>query len=589
MKTPVAQPVVERTAIDAQGLHKSFRKTVAVDEINLAIQAGQIFGLVGPDGSGKSTILNIFSGLLHPDKGTCIVFGHDVLADPEAIRPTLGFMPQGLGLALSSKLTVRQNLDFFADLYHIPHNVAAERADQLLRITDLHAFQDRLAGHLSGGMKQKLALCCTLVHHPRLLILDEPTTGIDPVSRRELWMILNDLVCAEGMTVVIATSYLDEAERCHHVALVHRGRILLEGTPVDLPARYGCSSLQQLFVEQLEPMADHHFRPESLAPAARITRRPVNPDEPVIQVDGLIKRFGHFTAVDQISFEIYPGTMFGFLGPNGAGKTTAIKMLCGILPPTAGDARVAGCHVLHQRKRLKKRIGYMSQAFSLYRDLRVIENLNLYRSVYRRRSHDVLDANDLLEMVGLTGRETRLTGDLPVGLKQRLALACSMVHLPEVLFLDEPTSGVDPLARERFWDIVRFLSRQFGITVLLTTHYMDEAEFCDRLAMINYGRLVAVGTPEELKKQTEREKGVLIEVICSNYQLAKTLIDEKIAPAVFFGRRLHIFSRDPHDQIRQIMELLKSAGLDDATAKPIPIRLEDVFIHFARKEHPTES
>jgi len=304
----------------------------------------------------------------------------------------------------------------------------------------------------------------------------------------------------------------------------------------------------------------------------------------VVQVEQLTKRFGRFTAVDRIDFDIYPGQMYGFLGPNGAGKTTAIKMLCGILQPTAGDALIAGHHVWHQRRQLKNRIGYMSQKFSLYRDLRAIENLKLYRRIYGRQDHEVLGVDELLDIVGLRGYEDRLTDELPVGLKQRLALACAMVHLPDVLFLDEPTSGVDPLARERFWEIVRFLSRQFGTTLLLTTHYMDEVEYCDRLAMINFGKIVAVGTPDKLKAQTEREKGLLLEVVCHDYQTAKGIIDEHIGPAVFFGRRLHIFTKEPETHSRQITELLHRNGITDAATRTASIRLEDVFIHFARRQ-----
>jgi len=570
----------DQLAVDARGLRKSFRGTVAVDQIDLAVEPGQIFGLVGPDGSGKSTTLKILAGLLKSDGGQCSILGHDVFRRAESTRALIGFLPQGLGLALSGKLTVRQNMDFFADLYHVPKAVADQRRGQLLAITGLLQFQDRFACNLSGGMQQKLALCCTLVHHPQILILDEPTTGIDAVSRRDLWVIVNELVSEEGITVIIATSYLDEAERSHKVALVHNGRILLQGNPLELPGRFGYGSLQELFVAQLEPQAEHRFRPDSLDLRAKISKPQVKLDQPVVQVTELVKQFGSFTAVDRINFDIFPGTMFGFLGPNGAGKTTAIKMLCGILPPTAGDAYVAGYHVWHQRGHLKNRIGYMSQKFSLYRDLRVIENLELYRRIYGRQSHGVLGVDELLEIVGLRGYEDRLTQELPVGVKQRLGLACAMVHLPDVLFLDEPTSGVDPLARERFWEIVRFLSRQFGITLLLTTHYMDEAEYCDQLAMINSGKLVAVGTPEDLKGQTEREKGTLLEIVCGDYQRAKGLIDQHIARTVFFGRKLHMFTKDVAGQSRRITDLLKSNGLAEATVRAASIRLEDAFIHF---------
>ncbi|NLX05470.1 MAG: ABC transporter ATP-binding protein [Phycisphaerae bacterium] len=584
MPTTTTQP-----AVLARGLHKRFRHTVAIDRIDLDIPQGQVFGLVGPDGSGKSTVLKILSGLLLPDRGDCEIFGCDVIKNVESVRGLIGFVPQGLGLAVSDKLTVRQNIDFFADLYHLPKDLAAQRSQRLLEITNLHEFQSRLARNLSGGMQQKLSLCCMLLHHPKLLILDEPTTGVDPVSRRDLWVILNDLVDTENITVVIATSYLDEAERCHHVALVHAGKILLQGSPTELPAKHGAPSLADLFVAQLEPQAEHHFKPDSLHVVERINKDPLPPNKPAVEVTGLVKRFGHFTAVDHVNFEIPPGAMYGFLGPNGAGKTTAIKMLCGILQPSGGDAYIAGFHVWHQRRKLKNRIGYMSQKFSLYRDLKVIENLRLYRQIYGRQTHDVLEVDELLEIVGLVGYEHRLTNELPVGLKQRLGLACSMVHLPDVLFLDEPTSGVDPLARERFWEIVRFLSRKFGITLLLTTHYMDEAEYCDRLAMINFGKIVAVGTPDQLKEQTRREKGALLEIAAKDYQAAKRLVDEHIAQTVFFGRRLHVFSQTPQEHTTQILTLLHKNNLPDATVRTAPIRLEDVFIHFARRTNAAEA
>jgi ABC-2 type transport system ATP-binding protein len=580
----------ETNAVAACGLHKTYRSVTAIDQIDLTIPPGQIFGLVGPDGAGKSTVLKIVAGLTKPDRnadghrGRCLVLGRDAVHNPESIRTLVGFMPQGLGLVLSPKLTVRQNIDFFADLYEVEHDQIESRSKQLLEITNLDKFPDRLAGHLSGGMQQKLALCCTLIHHPRILILDEPTTGVDPVSRRDLWTILNDLVASEGMTVIVATSYLDEAERCHHVAMVHQGRILLSGDPTELQTKTHKEDLRAAFVELL---AQQNNEDQIEANFERLAEKSIhlNPkkDEPVIRVNELCKKFGTFTAVDHVCFDIFPGEIFGFLGPNGAGKTTAIKMLCGILTPTSGDAFIAGHHILHQRNSLKNRIGYMSQKFSLYRDLEVRENLELYRSIYGKQSHPVLNSDELLDMVGLSGFEDRMTEDLPVGLKQRVALACSMVHLPDVLFLDEPTSGVDPLARDRFWEIVRFLSRKLGITLLLTTHYMDEAEFCDRLAMINGGKLVAMGTPGELQKQTEREKGILIEVVCPDYLRAKKSIEQHIGPTVFFGRKLHLFSSSPEQDMEKIRAVLKNDRFDQFLVHTIPVKLEDVFIHFAKR------
>jgi len=424
-------------AVFAEGLRKEFRGTVAVEHVDLNIPAGQIFGLVGPDGAGKSTVLKILSGLIRPDHGQCTVMGHNVIEDPESIHGSLGFMPQGLGLVLSGKLSIRQNIDFFADLYHVDPEVARQRSEQLLEVTQLSNFQDRLASQLSGGMQQKLALCCTLIHHPQILILDEPTTGVDPVSRRDLWTIINELVMNEGMTVLIATSYMDEAERCHRVAMMHNGRILLQGDPIDLQAESKSEDLSRIFVEKLSRQSEQDYVQANLEKLTQSAiHLNVRKDEPVIRVVELTKKFGNFTAVDRVSFDIMPGEIFGFLGPNGAGKTTAIKMLCGILSATSGEGYIAGFHINRQRRRLKNRIGYMSQKFSLYRDLQVHENLKLYRSIYGKQEHTVLDPAELLDMVGLAGFENRMTDELPVGLKQRLALACSMVHLPDALFLD---------------------------------------------------------------------------------------------------------------------------------------------------------
>ncbi len=571
-------------AILAKGLHKVYRGAVAVQDISLDIPTGQIFGLVGPDGAGKSTVLKIISGLTKPTLGSCSVLGQDAVNDPESIHGLVGFMPQGLGLILSGKLSVRQNIDFFADLYHVEPELVHRRREQLLAVTNLSDFQDRFASQLSGGMQQKLALCCTLIHHPRILILDEPTTGVDPVSRRDLWTIITDLVINEGITVIIATSYLDEAERCHRIAMVHNGKILLEGDPIHLQSETQADELTEVFVNKLAKLTEQHQVSVNLDKLVQKSAHlAVNKNEPVVRVLELTKKFGTFTAVDHINFDIFPGEIFGFLGPNGAGKTTAIKMLLGLLNATSGDAFIAGYHIHRQRNRLKNRIGYMSQKFSLYRDLEIRENLELYRSIYGKQDHPVLTPAELLDLVGLAGFEDRVTNELPVGLKQRVALACSMVHLPDVLFLDEPTSGVDPLARERFWEIVRFLSRKLGITLLLTTHYMDEAEFCDRLAMINGGKLVALGTPQELKQQTEQVKGILLEIVCPQYLAAKKSLEPVLGPIVFFGRKLHLFSKQPDLDTEKIHQIMSPGRFGTYQVRPIPIRLEDVFIHFARR------
>ncbi len=567
-------------AVVADNISKSYRKISALQNIHLKIPVGRIFGLLGPDGAGKSTMLKIIAGVTYPTSGRCLVMGKDIVEETEQLREAISFMPQGLGLILSDKLTVEQNLNFFADIYHLDRKLADERKEELLKVTNLYDFRDRMAGKLSGGMQQKLALCCTLIHHPKLLILDEPTTGVDPLSRRELWAIINDLVVSKRITVIIATSYLDEAERCHHIAMMHNGKILRTGQP-DKLGEDSNQNISDIFVSDLiGVMEHHHIRADFSRFAEKSVHLPVSKDEPVVNVRNLTKRFGKFTAVDNINFQIYPGEIFGFLGPNGAGKTTTIKMLCGILKPTAGDAFVAGFHIRHQQKNLKNRIGYMSQKFSLYHDLTVMENLKLYKGVYGKQDHPVLNSAELLEMVGLAGFENRMTKDLPVGLKQRLALACSMVHLPDVLFLDEPTSGVDPLARERFWEIVRFLSRQMGITLLLTTHYMDEAEFCDRLAMIHRGKIVALDIPENLKKHTEKEKGTLLEILCDDYMQAYELLAEEFDSVTFYGRKLHLFSKDQQKDIERVRSILVSDNFADLKISKGKIRLEDAFIHF---------
>jgi len=580
MKEELSVSEDDSYAVIVDNISKSYRRISALQNIHLKIPTGRIFGLLGPDGAGKSTMLKIIAGVTHPTSGRCLVMGKDIVKDTEQLRKVISFMPQGLGLILSDKLTVKQNLDFFANIYHIEPELALKRRDELLKVTNLYDFQNRIAGKLSGGMQQKLALCCTLIHHPKLLILDEPTTGVDPVSRRELWAIINELVVSEGITVIIATSYLDEAERCHYLAMMHNGKILRTGQPDQL-GQDNNQNISDVFVDELLDVMEHHHIKADLSQFAEKTiHLPINKDEPVVNVSNLTKRFGKFTAVDSINFEIYPGEIFGFLGPNGAGKTTTIKMLCGILRPTAGQAFVAGFNIRHQQKNLKNRIGYMSQKFSLYNDLTVIENLKLYKGVYGRCDHPVLNLAELLEVVGLRGFESRMTKDLPVGLKQRLALACSMVHLPDVLFLDEPTSGVDPLARERFWEIVRFLSRQMGITLLLTTHYMDEAEFCDRLAMIHRGNIVALDIPENLKKQTEKEKGTLLEILCENYMQAYKLLLQQFDSVTFFGRKLHLFSKDQQKDIEKIKLILTGDSFTDLKISIGKIRLEDAFIHF---------
>jgi len=396
-----------------------------------------------------------------------------------------------------------------------------ERTERLLTFSGLAPFTTRQAGRLSGGMKQKLGLCCALIHTPRLLLLDEPTNGVDPLSRRDFWRILRDLH-HEGVTVVVATAYLDEAGRCDRVGLLHDGRLIACGTPAELTGN-GATSLEEVVIARIggESSSPSEKGGQGGISAQQFKANP--PKSPfskgggfphpsplpegegtepaAVTLDRLTKRFDAFTAVDAISLTVPRGEIFGFLGPNGAGKSTTIRMLCGILPPTSGTGRVAGFSIADQPERIKENIGYMSQRFSLYEDLTVEENIAFYAGVYRLAGERRRERSEwVIAMAGLEGRRSSLAGELSGGWRQRLALGCAILHEPPIVFLDEPTSGVDPLSRRRFWELIRSLAGA-GVTVFVTTHYMDEAEYCDRLALIYRGELVAVGTPEELKRE----------------------------------------------------------------------------------------
>jgi ABC-2 type transport system ATP-binding protein len=545
----------------AEGLHKSFqaggRKVTALDGVSLRVRPGVVTGLIGPDGAGKTTFMRLAAGLLVPDAGRIAVLGLDATRDALHVQAALGYMPQRFGLY--EDLTVQENLDLYADLQGVPHEAREERYGELMHMTGLAPFTRRLAGHLSGGMKQKLGLACTLVRAPRLLLLDEPTVGVDPVSRRELWTIVDRLVKSEGMSVLLSTAYLDEAERCAEVILLHDGRILDQGPPAATTARTAgrtwAASRPGLRPRDLQAELDgrpgivdalvqgEHVRlvtaqarlPESLAGHADIVVRQVAPrfedgfvdllrshqsgpahvaamngavrpengaaDEAVIRVAGLRRRFGDFWAVDGVDFEIRRGEIFGLLGANGAGKTTTFRMLCGLLPASAGHLEVAGLDLRHAASKARARIGYMSQKFSLYGNLSVLQNLDFFASAYglsRTTRQQRIDW--ALNEFELGATADQLSAELPLGYKQRLAMACALMHRPEILFLDEPTSGVDPLARREFWQRINALARQ-GVTVLVTTHFMEEAEYCDRLAIMAAGRILAMDEPAAIKAQ----------------------------------------------------------------------------------------
>jgi ABC-2 type transport system ATP-binding protein len=546
--------------LEAEGLTKVFRaggRTVtALEGVALRVRPGMVTGLIGPDGAGKTTFMRLAAGLLVPDAGRITALSYDATRDALQVQAALGYMPQRFGLY--EDLTVRENLDLYADLQGVPPSERPPRYAELMRMTGLEPFSARLAGRLSGGMKQKLGLACTLVRSPRLLLLDEPTVGVDPVSRRELWSIVDRLVRTEQMTVLLSTAYLDEAERCTEVVLLHEGRILERGSPAAISARITgrtwAASLPGTSHRELQAMLDgqpgvldalvqgDHVRlvtaearlPESVKRLAGLVVRAVAPrfedgfidlmrtrqDAParvhaariegpaaptddrrqtVVLVQGLRRRFGDFWAVDGVDFDIRRGEIFGLLGANGAGKTTTFRMLCGLLPASAGHLEVAGLDLRHAASAARERIGYMSQKFSLYGNLSVAQNLEFFASAYglagTARGKRIEWALQEFELADFAAQ---LAADLPLGYKQRLAMACALMHEPEIIFLDEPTSGVDPLARREFWKRINALARH-GVTVLVTTHFMEEAEYCDRLAIMAGGRILATGEPAAIK------------------------------------------------------------------------------------------
>jgi drug efflux transport system ATP-binding protein len=550
-------------AVLLDGVCKSFaaggRTVTALDGISAHVERGSVTGLIGPDGAGKTTLMRLIAGLLRLDHGRIEVLGLDVASGPLTVQAVLGYMPQHFGLY--EDLTVAENLDLYADLQGVATAERPARYGELLHMTGLGPFTGRLAGRLSGGMKQKLGLACTLVRAPNLLLLDEPTVGVDPVSRRELWAIVDTLVRGEGMTVLVSTAYLDEAERCGWVILMHEGRLIGDGPPGEFTGKMMGRSFRvaapgigkRRLQEQLAGMPGvldaiiqgSHVRvvsettaPPSLAalgpgfenaeisatpprfedsfvallkakgtsPVARPgspprgpTPSPARPPEDVIAVEHLTRRFGSFYAVNDIGFAVRKGEVFGLLGANGAGKSTTFRMLCGLLPATAGTLRVAGFDLRRAAATARGHIGYMAQKFSLYGDLSVYENLRFFSSAYglygagqRARIAWALGEFDLGGFASVTSR------DLPLGYKQRLALACALMHEPDILFLDEPTSGVDPLARRDFWRRINSLA-EAGVTILVTTHFMEEAEYCDRLVIMAHGRILAEGTSESIK------------------------------------------------------------------------------------------
>jgi len=540
------------------------RRIEALHDISLCLLRGRVTGLIGPDGAGKTTLMRLAAGLLLPDSGQGTVLGMDIGRDSLAVQATVGYMPQRFGLY--EDLTVQENLDLYADLQGVAKKLRPERYRELMRMTGLQAFTSRRAGRLSGGMKQKLGLACTLVQPPQLLLLDEPTVGVDPVSRRELWQIVDRFVHQEGTTVLLSTAYLDEAERCSEVIILYDGKLLGNGPPAafsdplagrtfkiwasgmknrDLQEKMAATpgvtdaviqsdGVRLVLAPQTTPAVDNLLpgvdgaelqavaprfedgfvamlgerrqKKSNRSPAAitllsshRGTKN--KSDGFIIEIHGVQRRFGDFYAVKGVSFNVRTGEVFGLLGANGAGKTTTFRMLCGLLPASAGSLHIAGVDVRRTAAAARAKIGYMSQKFSLYGNLSVGQNLQFFSSAYGLKGHRrTARIQWAIEQFELAPVLDATSATLPLGYKQRLALACALMHEPDILFLDEPTSGVDPLARREFWHRINALAAQ-KVTVMVTTHFMEEAEYCDRMAIMVAGEILALGTPSEIKEQ----------------------------------------------------------------------------------------
>ena len=537
-------------------LTKTFRgmDSPALDRISGQIFPGMMTGLIGPDGAGKTTLLRMLVGLLHADHGTVLVHGFDVRKQARSVHNLTGYMPQKFGLY--EDLTVMENLRFYADLRDVTGERRAEKFRMLLSFTDLEQFQTRLAGKLSGGMKQKLGLACAMIGDPQLLLLDEPSVGVDPISRRELWRMVRELLSA-GIGVVWSTSYLDEAEKCDTVLVLNEGGILYDGPPQNLLQRVAgrvgqiCGvrgqERRRILMDMMcrEEVVDGVIQGDNIRLVTRTEKpivpekgdwQPVSPrfedafmdmlggstvgvsvlaarmeakpdhDQTVIEAKNLTKQFGDFTAVKDNSFRIRRGEIFGLLGPNGAGKSTTFKMMCGLLQPTQGQAWVMGLDLKTATSEARSRIGYMAQKFSLYGTLTVLQNLRFFSGLYNLSGSRQKEQIDLMLTIFDLGRYRQMSaGDLPLGFKQRLALACAVMHQPDVLFLDEPTSGVDPITRREFWTHINGMVTK-GVTVMITTHFMDEAEYCDRIGLIYRGENIAAGTPDELKAMVRTEE-----------------------------------------------------------------------------------
>jgi ABC-2 type transport system ATP-binding protein len=630
-------------AISVQGLVKRYGALEAVRGIDFEVRAGEVFGLIGPDGAGKTSTFQILGGIMEATAGVARMLGRPA----RDARADVGYLTQAF--SLYSDLSVAENLRYMGELRLVPGREIDQRGGRYLAMFGLERFTDRLAGQLSGGMKQKLALACALVAEPRTLLLDEPTTGVDPVSRREFWEALVQL-SSRGMTILLATPYLDEAERCHRVALMHEGRIHRTGTPAELRQRLGLERLEvraadlrraqaalatrprsadqpgivdvQRFGDRLDvmvadaPEGEHAVR-EALAaaglaaPVVRVAAPTLEntfvailrglggdttiPEFPsrrreedrgqgiAVGARGLRKAFGNFEAVKGVDLEVRYGEVYGLLGANGAGKTTTIKMLCGLLEPSAGQVALAGESQSLRSEAVRQRVGYMSQKFSLYDDLTVADNLDFFAGVYGVPPGD-REARKrwVLEFAGLEGRGGQLTGNLPGGWKQRVAFGAAIMHEPRVLFLDEPTSGVDPIARRAFWAMINELADQ-GTAILVTTHYLEEAEQCNRLGFMVAGEVVAEGTPSGVKAA---QGGRVLELRTDQPQRALEVLRAEMDHwrVSLFGERLHVIvDGDVQALVPRLADRLEREAVRVLDATVQDYSLEDVFLVIVEK------
>ncbi|HEY9777760.1 MAG TPA: ATP-binding cassette domain-containing protein [Planktothrix sp.] len=634
-----SQPVIE-----VANFVKNYGDFQAVKGISFSVQKGEIFGLIGPDGAGKTSTFHVMGGVMNPTSGDIKILGQT----PRLARKSIGYLTQQFSLHLD--LSIQENLEYSAGVREVSEDLFKERSERYLKLMDLHTFKSRLAGQLSGGMKQKLALCCALVSAPEILLLDEPTTGVDPVSRREFWDVLA-AVASEGVTTAVATPYLDEAERCNRVALINQGTIVDIGTPRELIDRlqmhrlevrsskieelegkltqtsaqnkslindvqeYGDRldvlasdaqaatneiraegqaigdnaiqinvsqpNLENVFVSKLREQSDDqsastHFK------FYKKRQRQTGDETVAIGAADIGITFGTFKAVKSVTLSVRYGEIYGLLGANGAGKTTTIKMLCGLLTPNQGSMTLAGEKSNLRSSGLRNRIGYMSQKFTLYDDLSVKENLEFYCGVYNVPYQQRAEKIDwVLTTCGLKGQEKLITGSLPGGWKQRLSFGACVMHQPEILFLDEPTSGVDPLARRQLWRHIREFARN-GTAVLVTTHFLEEAEHCQKLAFMVAGEIVAEGSPSQIKQQ---QPGKLIEIFPNNTQLAAHIVRQHLEAwkVSIFAGSLHLNLENPDQELPQILAALQQGGVQVLSYRPVEFSLEDAFIGIVQR------